>query len=220
MLIVFHTQHLSAPMPKKEQKLFARREAKTLASPPAMEQVIKLVKTYRLASGLAERLRLAEAIFRLIASDLRAFVFSAIKPHAADDVSQEVLISITGSLKKFEGSSNEEFWAWCYKIARRRIYDHIRKKTSDRLQPLPHEELLDLVDASAQAAPLTAGVKDDLEYALKLLDKSKPECRDYLWNHYVTGFDYGEIAEERDMSYANVRMKIVRCLDEAKSLVS
>jgi len=139
---------------------------------------------------------------------------------AADDVLQEVLISITKSLKTFEGSSNEEFWKWCYRIARRRIYDHIRKKGSDRLEPMPHEVLLDLVDASAQSAPLTAADRHDLEYALKLLDRSKPECRDYLWQHYVTGLAYAEIAEEQDLNYDNVRMKIGRCLDEAKSLVS
>jgi RNA polymerase sigma factor (sigma-70 family) len=185
-----------------------------------MEQLIKLVKTYRLSSGLAERQRLAEAIFHLIALDLRAFVFSAIKPHAADDVSQEVLISITNSLKKFKGGSKEEFLAWCYMIARRRIYDHLRKKKSDRLQPMPHDELLDLLDTSEQAAPLTAADRHDLEYALKLLDSSKPECRGYLWNHYVIGFDYGEIAEEQNLKYDNVRMKIGRCLDEAQSLVS
>jgi len=185
-----------------------------------MEQLIKLVKTYRLSSGLAERLRLAEAIFHLIEPDLRAFVFSAIKPHAAKDVLQEVLISITKSLKTFEGSSKEQFLAWCYQIARRRIYDHIRKKASDRLQPMPHDELLDLVDTSEQAAPMTAADRHDLEYALSLLDSSKPECRDYLWNHYVIGFDYSEIAEEQNLNYDNVRMKIGRCLDEAQSLVS
>ena len=185
-----------------------------------MEQLIILVKTYRLSSGLAERLRLAEAIFHLIEPDLRAFVFSAIVPHAAKDVLQEVLISITNSLKNFERNSNEEFWAWCYKIARRRIYDHIRKKGSDRLQPMPHDELLDLVDASAQAASLTAADRHDLEYALNLLDRSKPECRDYLWQHYVIGFNYGEIAEEQNLNYDNVRMKIGRCLEEAKSLVA
>ena len=185
-----------------------------------MEQLIKLVKTYRLSSGLAERQRLADAILRLIASDLCAFVFSAIKPHAAEDVSQEVLISITNSLKKFKGGSKEEFLAWCYTIARRRICDHIRKKASDRLQPMPHDELLDLLDTSEQAAPLTAADRHDLEYALKLLDSSKPECRGYLWNHYVIGFDYGEIAEEQNLNYDNVRMKIGRCLEEAKSLVA
>ncbi|MGP8201158.1 MAG: RNA polymerase sigma factor [Limisphaerales bacterium] len=185
-----------------------------------MEQVIKLVRTYRLASGLAERLRLADGIIRLIAPDLRGFVFSALVPQVAEDVSQEVLISIADSLKAFKGNSNGEFWEWCYMITRRRIYDHLRKKKNDRLQPMPHEELLDLVDASAQVAPLTAADRHDLEYALKLLDSSKPECRDYLWNHYVTGFDYGEIAEEQNLNYDNVRMKIGRCLEEAKSLVS
>src|ERR1035441_4988561 len=185
-----------------------------------MEQLIKLVKTYRLSSGLAEWLRLAEAIFHLIEPDTRTFEKAAIVPHAAKDVLQEVLISITNSLKNFEGGSKEQFLAWCYQIARRRIYDHIDRKSTDRLQPMPHDELLDLVDAPAQAAPLTAADRHDLEYALNLLNSSKPECRDYLWNHYVIGFDYGEIAEEQNLNYDNVRMKIGRCLAEAQSLVS
>ncbi len=73
---------------------------------------------------------------------------------------------------------------------------------------------------AGQAEPLTAADRHDLDYALKLLDRSKPECRDYLWNHFVIGFDYAEIAEEQNLNYDNVRMKIGRCLDEAKSLVA
>lgn len=185
-----------------------------------MDDLITLVRTYRVTAGLPERLRLADAILRLIAPDIRGFVFCAVVPQAAEDVSQEVLISITASLKKFEGSSNEAFWKWCYKITRRRIYDHIQKRDSDRLRPMEHDELLDLLDVSAQAEPMTAADRHDLEYALKLLDGSKPECRDYLWNHYVIGFDYGEIAGEQNLNYDNVRMKIGRCLEEAKSLVA
>jgi RNA polymerase sigma factor (sigma-70 family) len=185
-----------------------------------MEQVIKLVKTYRLASGLAERLRLAEAIFRLIEPDLRFFVFAAIQPPAAQDVLQEVLKSITTSMNKFEGGSNEEFWGWCYRIARNRLNDHFRKKATDRLQPMPPEELWQLVEESAQVSPLSPADKLDLEYAMNLLTRSKPECHDYLWKHYIFGLNYTEIAEERNLNYDNVRMKIGRCLDEAKSLVS
>ena len=85
---------------------------------------------------------------------------------------------------------------------------------------MPHEEILDLVDASEQAEPMTAADRHDLEYALNLLDRSKPECRDYLWQHYVTGLAYGEIAEEQNLNYDNVRMKIGRCLEEARSLVA
>ena len=185
-----------------------------------MDDLIKLVRTYRLTAGLLERQRLAEAIFRLIEPDLRFFVFSAIQPPAAQDVLQEILKSIVVSLPKFEGGTVKEFWAWSYRIARNRLNDHFRKKASDRLQPMPQDELLDLLDESEQVEPLTAADRHDLEYALKLLDGSKPECRDYLWNHYVIGFDYGEIAEEQNLKYDNVRMKIGRCLDEAKALVA
>lgn len=69
-------------------------------------------------------------------------------------------------------------------------------------------------------SPVSAGDRDDLEYAMKLLTASKPDCYDYLWQRFVFGMEYGEIAEERNLSYDNVRMKVGRCLDEAKSLVS
>jgi RNA polymerase sigma factor (sigma-70 family) len=185
-----------------------------------MDDLIKLVRTYRLTEGLAERLRLAEAIFRQIEPDLRLFVFNAIQPPDAEDVLQDILKSVATSLKNFRGDMVPAFRSWFYTIARNRLNDHFRKKASDRLQPIPHDELLDLLDTSEQAEPMTAAARHDLEYALKLLDGSKPECRGYLWNHYVIGFDYGEIAEEQNLNYDNVRMKIGRCLEEAKALVA
>jgi RNA polymerase sigma factor (sigma-70 family) len=185
-----------------------------------MDQVIKLVKTYRLTAGVADRLRLAEEIFRLIEPDLRFFVFRAIRPPAAEDVLQEVLKAAATGMKKFAGGSNEEFWGWCYRIARNKLNDHFRTKATDREQPMPQDELWQLVESSAQVSPLSAADRHDLEYAMKLLTASKPECYDYLWKHFVFGLAYGEIAEEQNLSYDNVRMKIGRCLDEVKSLVS
>jgi len=223
MLIFFHTQHQSRPHQKPNKhfsEIICHAGTQALSFQPAMEQVIKLVRTYRLTAGLAERLRLAEEIFRLIEPDLRFFVFSAIQPPAAQDVLQELLKSIATSMRKFEGSSNEEFWAWCYRIARNRLNDHFRKKATDRLLPMPPEELWQLIESSAQASPLSPGDRLDLDYAMKLLTNSKPECHDYLWQHFVFGLKYAEIAEERNLNYDNVRMKIGRCLDEAKSLVA
>ena len=186
-----------------------------------MDDLIKLAKPYRLAAGLAERLRLAEAIFRQIGSDLRAFVFNHVSNEAAkDDALQEVLKAVAASLQNFRGDTVQAFRSWFYTIARRRMSDQFRKEYADRLQPMPQDELRELVEASEQTAPLTAADRHDLEYAMKLLDSSKPECRDYLWNHYVIGLAYAEIAEEQNLNYDNVRMKIGRCLDEAKSLVA
>ena len=184
-----------------------------------MSDLIKLVKTYRVTSGLPDRLGLAERILPLIEPDLRFFVFGAIRPPAAEDVFQEVLKAIITSLGQFKGNTNGEFWAWCYRIARNKLSDQFRKQASDRLQPMPPEELWQLVESSAQASPLSAADRLDLEYALNLLTRAKPDCYDYLWNHFVIGLDYAEIAAGQDLTYDNVRMKIGRCLETAQSLV-
>jgi RNA polymerase sigma factor (sigma-70 family) len=185
-----------------------------------MDDLIKLVKTYRLTAGLTERIRLAEDIFRLIESDLRVFVFSSVSNDAAKDALQEVLKAVATGLKQFKGDTVKEFWAWCYRIARNKLSDHYQQQRANRFQPVAPEDLWQMMDATAQDVPLTAQTRHDLDYAIKLLTAAKPDCSDLLWRHYVIGLDYSEIAEERKLSYDNVRMKIGRCLDEAKSLVS
>ena len=184
------------------------------------DELLKLVRTYRLTAGLAERLRLAEEIFGHIEPDLRFFVFNAVRAPAADDVLQEVLKAVATSLAKFTGDTRERFFAWCYGIARHKINDQYRRQASDRMEPMPTKELQRLVEASAQTTPLSPADRHDLDYAMTLLSAAKPECRDYLWQHYVIGLDYAEIAEERKLSYDNVRMKIGRCLDQVQSLVA
>ena len=145
-----------------------------------MDDLIKLIRAYRLAAGPAEHLSLAEQIFQAIEPDLRLFVFSQVRPQSAEDVLQEVFKAITTSLKKFQGGTSKEFWAWCYRIARNKLSDQYRTQASDHLQPLPPEELGQLADASAQDAALTAGDRHDLEHAMNLLASSKPECCEYL----------------------------------------
>ena len=185
-----------------------------------MNDLIKLVRTYRLTKGLAERLRLAESIFQLIEPDLRFFVSKAVSENAADDVLQEVLKAVATSLGKFTGDTLPAFWAWSYRIARNKISDHYRKEASQLVQPMSPDELAELVDASVQDTPLSPQDRLDLEYAMNLLTRSRPECYDYLWKHFVFGLAYTEIAEEQNLSYDNVRMRIGRCLEEAKSLVA
>ena len=185
-----------------------------------MDLLIKLVLTYRLTAGLAERLRLAEEIFRLTEPDLRLFVFSAVQPSAADDVLQEVVKAIATSLKNFNGETPKQFWAWCYRIARNKLNDQYRKQANDRLQPLPPEELWQLVKSSGETMPMATGERLDLEYAMDLLETSKPECREYLWKYYVLDLDYDDIAEEQNLKYDAVRMKVGRCLDEVRALVA
>jgi RNA polymerase sigma factor (sigma-70 family) len=185
-----------------------------------MDDLIKQVKTYRFTAGMAERLLLAEKIFNRIEPDLRIFVSGRVHYHIAQDILQEILKAIMTSLGKFDGSSENEFWSWCYRIAKNKLYDHYRSKANDRISPIPSEELFELMDISAQDAPMSTAVRHDLDYVMKLLTAFKPECHDLLWRHFVIGLDYSEIAEERELEYDNIRMKIVRCLEAAKSLVA
>jgi RNA polymerase sigma factor (sigma-70 family) len=186
----------------------------------AMDDLIKLVRTYRLAAGLTERLRLAEQIFRLIMPDLRVFVFSGLPPQLAEDALQEVLKAVATGMSRFEGGTTKEFWSWCYRIARNKLNDQYRRQSSERMVSMSPDELCQVVEASAQVAPLTPQNRLDLEYAMKLLTAAKPECSDLLWRHYVIGLDYAEIAEEKNLNSDTVRMRMKRCLDEAKSLVA
>jgi len=184
-----------------------------------MDELIKLVRTYRLTAGLAERIRLAEEIFRRIEPDLRVFVFSSVSHDAAKDALQEVLKAVAVSLKQFKGDTVKEFWAWCYRIARNKLNDQFRKQYADRMQPMPPEELWQMMEATEQNAPMSPAVRHDLDYAIKLLTAAKPDCSDLLWRHYVIGLDYGEIAEEQNLNYDAVRMKVGRCLDEVRRLL-
>jgi RNA polymerase sigma factor (sigma-70 family) len=130
------------------------------------------------------------------------------------------LKGITISLKNFKGDADKIFWGWCFTIARNKVNDHLRKVVNELAQPYPPDELGRLVEASALTTPLSPEDRHDLDYALKLLDRSKPECRDYLWKHFVVGLKFTEIAEEQNVSDDSVRMKINRCLETVKALVA
>jgi DNA-directed RNA polymerase specialized sigma24 family protein len=139
-----------------------------------MDDLVKLVRTYRLTGGLAERVRLAEDIFRLIEPGLRLFVFTRVPHHTAADVFQEVLKAVATGLSKFDGGSGKQFWRWCYRIARNKLNDHYRRQhiELEHMQPMPPEEIWQLVAASAQDAPLSSADRLDLGYAMKLITAS------------------------------------------------
>ena len=63
-------------------------------------------------------------------------------------------------------------------------------------------------------------VDKQLGYAMQLLEKAKPPCRQILWVHYILEWDYQTIAESFGIQYDAVRMRISRCLDLARKLVN
>jgi RNA polymerase sigma factor (sigma-70 family) len=184
-----------------------------------MDDLIQLVRAYQKAAELADRERLGDAIFAELEPELRRYVNGKIRPQYADDVLQEVLKAVVISLPKF---SSDDVKKWCRGIAKHKIHDQYQAnaKASERFQALPPEEIVELVGLSVAATPLATGERLDLDYAMKLLAESKPECVESLLRHYVDGLDYGEIAEEQNVNYDAARMKVGRCLETVRELVA
>jgi RNA polymerase sigma factor (sigma-70 family) len=168
-----------------------------------------------LAANYAERNRRGEAIYHLIEKDMRIRVFSTIRAPAAEDVLQEIWKAIFTGIN----SSTGEFRAWCRGIARHKIHDHYRRHDADRLQPMTPEEVCQLAVESGDNSALSAADWIDLKNAITLLKDLKPECWDFLWDYYIVGLDYDEIAKKRNLTYDAARMKIERCLKRFKSLL-
>jgi len=185
-----------------------------------MDELIKLVRNYRLNHTLTDRNKYTEAIFRVVEPKMSLFVFKAIhNPSSAEDVLQEVVRAIIVSLSSFSRDTERQFLDWCYRIARNKINDHYRAqaKEAKHLQRMPDEELWEL---AAAPAPLSPGDRLDLEYAMKLLKASDQDCYDYLLRRFMLEAEYAEIAEQENLKLDTARRRIERCVELAQSLVN
>jgi DNA-directed RNA polymerase specialized sigma24 family protein len=185
-----------------------------------MEDLIKLVRTYRVTTGLAERNRFGDAIFAVVEPELSRFVRAAIRPSHADDVLQEALKAVVTSLPTFSGRTTDEFLAWCRGVARHKILNQYSAFKKDRFQPLPPDEILELVSLSVEVTPLATGERLDLDYAMDLLATARPDCVEHLWDRFAFSFELGEIAEKHGLSYDAARMQVGRCLETAREIAN
>ncbi len=128
-------------------------------------------------------------------------------------------MAIAGALHTFRGQTDAEFWSWCYRIARNKLSDHLKRRQTPSQAPAGFEDLEAVVAMTTQEEPLSTGERLDLEYAMKLLRRAKPPCCDYLWQYYILGWDYAEIAVASGSSYDGARMQVQRCLQLAQKLV-
>jgi len=194
-----------------------------------MEEFIEIVEQYRRAQKVADEkerlartLLAAETLINKVGPRIKAFVSRACRRReVAEDVGQDIFVSIVTNLGKFRGKSGGEVLGWCYTIARRAVADHFRReRVPEQLDPLDSKGLWEVVEASGAAKPFSYADQEYLEYAMSLLGKAKPPCRGYIWSFYIREMDYKEIAKEYGLKYDAVRMKIDRCLKLAITLLA
>ncbi len=154
-----------------------------------------------------------------------------------DDIEQEVLQSVVGSIKSFQfGSGKGSFRGWLRTIVRRRVADWMRSK---KLEKNEHGEWVGGVVFSDEAIE-AHGLKEeedriraeesdpdeqdeDMRLKLRALEMIKNEFEDrtyqMFWSATADGRSTADIAADFKVSQAAVRMAKSRVLAKLKQLV-
>lgn len=120
---------------------------------------------------------------------------------AADDVVQEVLVSVHRALKSFRGDA--QFSTWLHRVALNACYKALRARPTialdDVLEPVaPHDP--------ARAGE-TAALRETLARALARLPD---EQREAIALRELSGLEYAEIAEITGVELGTVKSRIAR----------
>jgi RNA polymerase sigma factor (sigma-70 family) len=184
--------------------------------------IMPTLNRYRGSLDLEERLDCATTILNALEDPFRAYLFKRVPEDAIEDVLQEALIGIYKGLQTFKGNTDDEFWGWCYVILGNKANDELRKKkkATDHLEPFPAEEIWEILEVSWGTKPLPPEDRMDLEFAMNLLEKFKPDCRKLLWDYHIIGLKHGQIAKQLSLKYDAARVRIDRCMKAARKLVA
>lgn len=148
------------------------------------------------AAALATELLLEELDSSQV---VHRFAGAALLDHSAvDDVVQDSLISIAGSIGSYSGKA--KVTTWVHAIVRRRVVDHLRRQRAT--SPLPPEEAGPAERMSSMLAN-RATLREALE-ALPELYRAPVTLRD------VEGLPYAEVAERLGRAPGTVKAQISR----------
>ena len=112
-------------------------------------------------------------------------------PEDAEDISQEVFMSVYRNLKSFRSESN--IYTWIYKIAINKIYDFFRKR---KVELDINEEILMLEDNTNIETPIF------LEEKLKLISPKEGEI---VILKDIYGYKLKEIAEMKNINISTIK---------------
>lgn len=165
-----------------------------------MDSALETLARIAAAEGSGAPLALELVLEQLDASGIvRRFAGAALLDKAAvDDVAQDALISIAGSIGSYAGGS--KVTTWVHSIVRRRVVDHLRRQRAT--SPLPPEDAGPAARMSSMLAT-RATLREALE-ALPDPYREPVTLRD------VEGMAYAEVAERLDRPAGTVKAQISR----------
>lgn len=165
-----------------------------------------------LAAHLGPRREVAfETLVRRHAGRVHRLAAGTVGPGAADDVVQEVFISVDRHLSGFRGDA--QFTTWLHRITLNACHRALAAR--------PHLPLSEAPEPAAPHSPARAGEQADLRARLAwALAQLPPEQRDAVSLRELSGLDYAEIAEVLGVELGTVKSRIFRGRAALKALLT
>lgn len=141
---------------------------------------------------------------------LYGYIFALTRDHdAAEDILQEVGVSILSEAKR--GGSPDNFAAWARGLARHRVADHYRRLASRRRHEVPSAEFADAVDrAFAEHAPTPEDTHLQLKLLRACLDGLTERVREIIDLRYRDRQSLAEIAASLSWTPASIKVALSR----------
>jgi RNA polymerase sigma-70 factor (ECF subfamily) len=136
------------------------------------------------------------------------YVYLKIKDEEeAEDIAIETFTKVFAKLKLY--NSDFDFKTWVLSIAHNTMIDHIRKSPALKLS-LDDENYQIEIEEDLPSPEETLIQKQDTDALIHHLQKLKPEYRKILELRFLDEKTYKEIAEELDLTMANVKVRLLR----------
>jgi len=147
-------------------------------------------------------------VMDLLWSNVYNYVYQKINnEEEAEDVAIETFTKVFAKLKLY--NSDFDFKTWVLSIAHNTMIDHIRKSPGLKLS-LDDENYPIDIEEDLPTPEETLIQQQDSDALLFHLHKLKPEYRRILELRFLEEKTYKEIAEELDLTMANVKVRLLR----------
>ncbi len=149
-----------------------------------------------------------EGLLRLVQGDVWRLCRYMVDKQSADDLAQETLIKLVGSLHRLGPEHNVR--AWTLGIARHVCLDEIRRRQRRRRLQSDYEGL----------RPVMATQEDSSLPVRELIGLLCPDRRDAFVLTQVVGLSYDEVAQVCDCPVGTVRSRVARARIDLQQMIT
>ena len=152
-----------------------------------------------------------EALVRRHAPRVHMLASNLVGPGSADDVVQEVFLSVHRSLKTFRGDA--QFSTWLHRVALNACYSLLRRRQPEALESVPEPQ--------SQADPVGRSENTQLRERLAWAMNQLPgDQREAVALRELSGLDYAAIAEIMGTEVGTVKSRIARGRSTLRALLT